>query len=386
MVTNKKNNSGITALFIFILIPFFSISGIREVISPTVYQGWQVLSVGLLFFILCISRVLTIRINWAMGLFTLYHIVILGSTFLNQGLSGGIFVITMAYVFIFILLQTSYYQEIIASISLIVVFSAVINLWSMFKEGNELYSIFFIGGKNALSMFLIPGAFLLLIYALEKHGKVDVKTIIVIAICLISVYIGASGTGMVVATIAAAFMILALKTSPSKHIYIILILVFYMLFIFFADDFLATEYWLKFTDFLGKDNTLTSRTTIWEMSMDFISENWLFGSGRGTEFLYLDIWGERQRVQEAHNFILEILMEGGVVALTIYASLLYKTIKRLDVKDVRHKIIFMSLCVMLVNGLTESTLNNFFVTIILSIACRYACEERGGITVGGQQA
>ena len=35
-----------------------------------------------------------------------------------------------------------------------------------------------------------------------------------------------------------------------------------------------------------------------------------------------------------------------------------------------------ALCVLLVNGLTESTLNSCFVTLMLGIACRYAAENR----------
>lgn len=155
------------------------------------------------------------------------------------------------------------------------------------------------------------------------------------------------------------------------------ILAFYIIFILFSDDFFVTTYWLDFTDILGKDSTLTSRTTIWNIAKEIISDHWLFGSGRGTEISYVNSWGERQLIYEVHNFILEILIEGGVVALTIYSAMFYKAVKGLDMINIKNKIIFIALCVLLINGLTESTLNNFFVIIILGVACHYATENRG---------
>ena len=80
---------------------------------------------------------------------------------------------------------------------------------------------------------------------------------------------------------------------------------------------------------------------------------------------------------EAHNFILEILMEGGVVAFAIFSSLFYNIVNKLNMADIRNRIVFLTLCAILINGLTESTVNNFLVTIVLGVACRYAIENRG---------
>lgn len=78
-------------------------------------------------------------------------------------------------------------------------------------------------------------------------------------------------------------------------------------------------------------------------------------------------------------------MEGGIVALTIYSTLFYKSVKYLDMNNMKNKIIFVALCVLLINGITESTLNNFFVTIVLGIAYRYAAENRGKKRLNEQQ-
>ncbi|MBQ4558962.1 MAG: O-antigen ligase family protein [Tyzzerella sp.] len=376
MQKNKYINRIMIMIFIIILIPFLSVLAIKEAIIPdTVYQGWQIGSLLCMILITCSVRKKSFKINWTTALFIMYHMVILGSTFLKQGFSSGILVVTAVSILIFILLQTSYFNTMLGSVSVIVTLTLIVNFWTLLREKGNENANFFIGGKNALSIFLIPGAFLLIINSLNQYGKIKRITMIIVVMCFVSVVIGASTTGVLTAIIAVIFMVLSKKNNVNKKVYVIAIFIVYVLFIIFSEYFLATQSWIKFTVLLGKDSTLTSRTIIWNLTKEIISKNWLFGAGRGESFSYVNAWGGTVTMHEAHNFILEILMEGGVVALTIYVILLYKIIRRLNIKNIRHKIIFIALCAILVNGLTESVVNNLFVTIILGVACRYANEK-----------
>ena len=375
-----KKNSFITLAFVILLTPFLSISGIRNTMATSTYQAWQIASVISLFLFVCIVAS-QIKVNWAVGLFGLYHLIVLLSTFWNHGFSSGILAVTIASLLLFMLLQSSYYDQIVRAICVIVVLSALINFPVMLLRRNDSGSLFFIGGKNALGMFLIPGVFLLIINALNGTGSIDKKTIAAIALCLVSVFIGSSGTGMVVAALAIGLMVTAITVKPPKRTYLITIIVFYLLFLLFSEDFFVTKYWVSFTAFLDKDSTLTSRTAIWNTAKEIIRQKWLFGSGRGTEISYINTWGIQRSIYEAHNFILEILMEGGIAAFFIYSTLFFKSIKHLDMNNPKNCVIFIALCVLLINGLTESTVNNFFVTIALGIACRFAAENRGKYTL-----
>ena len=374
MSMTRNRSKILVCVLIILLIPFLSISSVRNSMGTTVYQIWQIVSVMFLF-ILMFTAASEIKLNWAVGLFLLYQSVILLSSFFNQGFSPGILTVIMAAILLFTVIQSSYYYEIVSAICVIVVLSAIINLPIMLPKLSNMDAEFFIGGKNALGMFLIPGAFLLLINSMNSKKKFSKRDFLAIGLCLISVFIGSSGTGVVVSVLAVVLMGLSAKIKPRKWIYILVILVFYAIVLLFSEDFFVTKYWLSFTELLGKDSTLTSRTTIWSIAKEIISENWFLGSGRGTEISYVNTWGERQIIYEAHNFFLEILMEGGIVALTIYSTLFYKSVKYLDMNNMKNKIIFVALCVLLINGITESTLNNFFVTIVLGIACRYAAEN-----------
>lgn len=373
--TKRKLNLGTILLLVFLITPFFSISGIKNAVSSSIYQMWQIISICVLLLMFFFKNT-QIKIGWTIGLFSVYQMIILFSSVFNNGISPGIIAVIIASLLIFILLQTDLYYEIISAVTIIVVLALLINFPIMLQNRGSVNAEFFIGGKNALGVFLIPGIFLLLINSLEKNDKVGKFTLFLIAFSLITVFIGSSGTGIVVAFCALLFLVLAIKFKPKKTIYLGVIFTIYALFLLFSDDFFSTDYWLKFTDLLGKDSTLTARTTIWNIAEGLIKENWLFGAGRGVELSYVNTWGERQTIYEAHNFILEILMEGGIVALLLFGTLFFKAVKHLDVDNAKHKVVFIALCVLLINGLTESTVNGFLVMILLSIACRYANEQK----------
>ena len=57
--------------------------------------------------------------------------------------------------------------------------------------------------------------------------------------------------------------------------------------------------------------------------------------------------------------------------------MLIKIIFGLNMDNKKHRVLFFALCMVLINGLTESTVNNFFVTVIMAIGCRYATLEKG---------
>ena len=372
--TKRRLNLGIITLFVFLITPFLSMSGIKNAMSTSIYQAWQIISICCLLIMFLLKNT-QIKVGWAIALFSVYQIVILFSSVFNNGISPGIIVVTIASLLIFILLQTDLYYEIISAVSIIVTLALLINFPIMLQNRGSVNAKFFIGGKNALGIFLIPGIFLLLINSLEKNGKIGKLALFLIAFSLITVFIGSSGTGIVVAFCALLFLLLTVKFKPPKAIYLGIIFTIYALFLLFFNYFSLTDFWLKFNDLLGKDSTLTSRATIWNIARGLIKENWLFGAGRGVELSYVNTWGERRTTYEAHNLILEILMEGGIVALLLFGTLFFKAVKHLDLDDAKHRIVFIALCVILMNGLTESTGNSFLVMILLSIGCRYANEQ-----------
>lgn len=375
MVRYQQNyHKGTVGLLIFLILPFLGLSGIKEMMSPTLYQVWQ--SGSTLFLALFLTvKIRIIRLNWAVILFTLYQAVIIFSSTFNNGISLGIIVVTIVSIILFLILQSEYCREVLIAVSIIIIVSVVINIPTMLPRIGEENAKYFIGGKNALGTILIPGAFILLISCLETNGIITKSAIIVLILCALTVIIGSSGTGIVVVACTIILLFVSNIFKPTKAIYLGVIFSAYVLLLIFSEIFLTTDLWLNFTDFLGKSSSLTSRTTIWRLAGELFRGNWLFGAGRGVEIAYINTWGEKQVIYEAHNFILEILMEGGFVGLALFGTLFFKATKGLNMSNIKHKMVFIALCVLLINGLTESTVNGFLVIIILGTACRYATVE-----------
>ena len=169
MSMKNTSNTFITLILVVLLIPFLSIAGIKNNIDVTIYQAWQITAViSLMVFIYLLAD--EIKINWAVVLFTLYQAVIKLSSYLKHGFSLGIVTVTAAATLLFMLMQTPCYREVISAICIIVVAAMIINLPIMISNLSDEYAVYFIGGKNSLSMFLIPGAFLYLISSLETEG------------------------------------------------------------------------------------------------------------------------------------------------------------------------------------------------------------------------
>ena len=362
-------------IWIVLILPFLSVQGIRSAMGTSVYQGWQFFSM-LVTGALVVYMAEEIRINLYSVLFTLFQGLVFVNTAVHSGISLGILVVMLMSVFLFLLLQTDFYSQLLQALAVLVIALVLINLPGLFLRSGDENEMFFISGKNGLSIFLVPGAFFILFQAIERYGKLRWTSTVGLGLCLLSVIVGSSGTGVVVTAVAAILLLLAVKFKPPKWVYIAVILAIYAILILFSEALLESKFWLSFTELLGKDGTLTSRMSIWKTVKRYIGRYWLIGVGRGARIRYINSLGMYRFNYEAHNFVLEILLESGVIGLLLYGTLFFYTIRHLNMNDLKQRMVFVALCVLLVNGLTESTLNSYFVTLMLGIACRYAAENR----------
>ncbi len=374
MEIKEKLNKKETFIFILLLLPNLSILGVRLIFPETVIEYWRIAALGYLAFMM-LRRHSQIKLTFAFGLFAACQAVIFISTLIHHGFSSGILFTIGFHVLVFLYIQNLNYREIVSALCSIIIVSTLINVPAMLMRTGNQYAMYFLGGKNALSMILVPGMFLTFLNALNKYDKVSKRSIITAGFYLFCIFVGSSGTGMVVAVTAAVLALLALRYKPQKWTYITIIAICYAMLIIFSDDFLASDYWSQFTDMLGKDSTLTARADIWEKVKNVVGENAWIGTGRGTEITIQNQWTVHHTFTEAHNFILEIMMQGGTVALVLYLGAILNAVLGLDMSIMRHRMAFLALCMALVNGLTESTVNGLIVTITLGIACRFANEK-----------
>lgn len=365
--TNKKihKNTSRCILYIIILLPFLSLSAVRSMISASSYQQWQILGVGLLFFVVAFVGK-SIKLDSFIAYLTVYEALEVMVSSVRYGFSPGIMGISAAFVLLTILVEvdSKAMLKTLAIISLFIIIANAVSLVGSPIDENKQY---FIGGKNSFSMTLIPAMAFYIIYITDRYGKLRFLDKLVLLCAIAQMLYGKSGTG-IICTVVALVMFVFNKSIKSKKTLIMTIIILNVLFLFAFDFVSETRIWNDITSWLDKSSTLTARTTIWSLAKDNISNHWLIGNGRGIELSYVNLWGERQNIFEAHNIFLQVLMCNGVIGLIIYVKYLLKAIGEIDLSNYQQKILFIAIFVCLINGLTESNCDSTLFRLLIAFA------------------
>ena len=91
-------------------------------------------------------------------LFTLFQGLVFVNTAVHSGISLGILVVMLMSVFLFLLLQTDFYSQLLQALAVLVIALVLINLPGLFLRSGDENEMFFISGKNGLSIFPISPA------------------------------------------------------------------------------------------------------------------------------------------------------------------------------------------------------------------------------------
>lgn len=367
--TDFKTEKTVIFLYIFSLLPFIGITGIGQHLNAFAVQVWQALG----FYILSAFTVYySIHAKIRLDGFTVSVILFFAYSFLitsaKHSLSVGILFNSVFSVLITILIQIDF-KRILKAVKYILTAGMIINLILMFVYGTAEDKIYFLGGKNHLLILMIPTIFVIIIDALSDGRKTDITDFFLIFLCLLTVVMGKSATGILV--IAVVFLMLIFSRFIKRKAPLIgIVSAVYLILLTANTFFYNSAVWLKITDFLGKSSNLTGRTEIWAKATELIRQNPVFGNGKGTEVTYRATYGVLFQYTEAHNIVIEILLSFGLVGFVIYVFYIYKTVKPLDLTNRLHKTAFLFFISFFLNGLTESVCNLTIYTI--SIAFIYA--------------
>lgn len=367
----KEVNYGKVGLYVFCIIPFLAINGIKNNMPEALYQTWQICSVALMFLVLAIKN--KIWINTFVKCFILYKVEVFVVTTFFKGFSYGILVVDLAAIFI-VLLMCIDYREILKALVFIGALVGLINLYSIIKN-TAVDELYFIGGKNSFSMFLIPMLFLSIINSNENRRtletKIHLSNYIFIAICVYTIFWGASGSGVISMLTVLLLIFLFSKFKPNKLVIVSIIISVNILLVFNSTSLFSSERWINLVEFLGKDVTMTSRTAIWERAFNILEGHYFFGLGRGSIIEYKNYYDILQLKTEAHNFIVELLLNGGIVGFVLFFSAISSLIKKMDIAQKKQRYVFFAIVAMFVNGLTESVNNNYLLTILFAMGNYY---------------
>ena len=138
--------------------------------------------------------------------------------------------------------------------------------------------------------------------------------------------------------------------------------------------------------YFGKSITLTGRTTIWRGILQYISKNnWLLGTGYGTFWnndnnismlwsIYSSL-GLQQFATGAHNLVLEILLQTGVIGVILFMMLAFFSLNEIKIeKNDGKEFLLTTVLFYTIRSLVERTFSSmsydllfFLIMIVYSI-------------------
>ena len=187
------------------------------------------------------------------------------------------------------------------------------------------YSI--LGNGNSYGIVLIPAIVINSIYASTCGRKYTINLVLLMlcsAIILLKVW---SATSIVSFALLLGYYFFVYKTRFASYVTSKRLLAIYILFFLGIVAFqIQSSFSFLIEDVLKKGFTFSSRTVIWDLALVKIKNSFLLGYGEVFHGLYIDVFGGRN----AHNIILHILLQGGIIAFGIFFSLLYIVLSRLN--------------------------------------------------------
>lgn len=255
----------------------------------------------------------------------------------------------------------------------------IINLFLIFlyPEG-VTYSITgeginFLEADNKLAPILILTMTCSSLDSLYRKNKISINSWIIIALCVITITIVWSATGVMA---IGAFLInlsFIYNKVISKKINMNYYNVFFIGIFLFLVIFRLQDYFKDFiVNFLNKDVTLSNRIYIWDSVIDIISNasstQLILGHGYDIRLIPINMRGVMVQTH-SHNEILKIVLDSGILGLSIFAYMIYVTTKKLSKYNAKKMSIVLmgSILAFFIMGLTEACYYIHFY-IILALA------------------
>lgn len=227
--------------------------------------------------------------------------------------------------------------------------------------------ILFIGHVQTAAQIGVLGIFIAFI--LKKFDKIGSKRALILFLLSISILVLSKTAASYLSLCILFFLILLSKMKFKKYnmntksILILYILSNIILFLY-----LQHNNW-RFSLF---SFDLNGRGFIWKEVFDLLKSNYVFGYGAQGALItvFWSAWiGDGTGMNYAHNDILQLLLDGGIILVLIFFIFIYhciKNVKNLD--DVLFKSIINIMLILYFLIMTfESTTNYFYIFIFLSI-------------------
>ena len=375
-------------LFLFLIIPFFKPLYFQYDSqwqwAENIFVAWKVVAAAVILGILFIYVWNYSRISKIVLWTALFEISILVSTIYNRGymeraLIDGISMIS--YVSLLYLEIKYNCKRMLRLLNYLMVILLFLNLLSiiLFPDGipADLYgntenALFFMVIDNGSALFL---AFVIVIVVLDgliNMRKITWKKGAVMGACLLSAVLSNSVTAIITVIILLLSVIFVLFSdftrfqNPKLFMIIYLILILYL---FSMQENVVTDFIM--TNLFHRTGNFTGRYVLWSAAFNMIRMHPWLGYGRSAQD-YIATWGG---YYSSHNYILEIMLQGGIIALILFGVVVMAGVGRLY--KMRHfkasTCLIFFLMTILIAAMMESAVHSVYIFGIF-VFCYY-CQK-----------
>lgn len=230
---------------------------------------------------------------------------------------------------------------------------------------------FLCGNANSFVFFYIFSIGILVQNDIQKKGRIRLLTIIMNGITLASNIIGGTTTGTVILLLYFIFLLIQNNTFINfvTHYYKQLLLIASIIAVwFFVLDGWSSKGIIKLVQNLfNEDISYYQRGAIWLSAVSNIAGSPLVGYGTGTANLNADLDGI---LRSAHNSFLQVALYGGLIALTLYVSIIYISVRKIkNIHNNRVYFAFLTIVLYLIAFMFEQ--NPLYIGYISSLLILY---------------
>ncbi|WP_342985839.1 O-antigen ligase family protein [Clostridium saudiense] len=367
-------------MLIFFIVPFFKpicfqyISGM--IIIDEIFVIWKIIAAAIItiLFILFAFRKKIIPKS-ILSVF-MFELTILFTTIINKGdikraLIDMVTIVSFSML-IYLTIRYNYkgFCEIINKVlSLLMIFNLIIML--IYPNGlkAELYTnlenpLYFMTTDNGTSLFILTTMFMNVMYSLINNKKINK---FIICSCFFSAIVSKSSTAIIASTLFIIYIIFFYKKNISKifNPYIMFTTYIGIFFITLSGKAMIFNPIIEWI--FNKNLSFTGRDRLWSAAIELIKKEPFIGYGV-IENNYINIWGGKF---SSHNFILELLLQGGIFSLIVFIYVILRAInnqnryRNNNISNLLVAILFF----MCISILMESTVHSvyLFTIIVLSL-------------------
>ena len=187
--------------------------------------------------------------------------------------------------------------------------------------------MYFLGYDNSMASILIMTAFLFILTSKLKFKKIKNEYMTILIIIVLTCFMIRSATAKIGATMLIVFIMLTYKknilSKINYYVYLMVVIIMFLCIVIFRNQAFFKGI---VVDVLQRDLTFSGRTQIWDMSMNEIQKNPIFGMGVSK----MEERNEKIGIYHAHSTFLNVALEGGIIYLSVYLLKLIVIGKKLN--------------------------------------------------------